>query len=208
MVNNRRDGCDLVAACSADDINRVKSLLESGADPNKRCNERDGETPLLAVASKCGKNAAKICELLVTAGGDPNSQGEFGETPLMSACAVGGKRGDVCALALLRLGADPNVVRPDKSYALLRAAQGSGVEVVRAMVEAGALVDGPDGARITPLHRAAENGRSKTVKMLLQLGANVELKCKLKWALGKTAAEIAEANGEAEIAKMLRGGSR
>jgi hypothetical protein len=83
------------------DAERVKKLLEEGADPNIR--DGDGNTPLHFAASK---GCAEVARLLLEHGADPNAQDKSGETPLHVAASMG--HVDVVRL-LLERGADPSI---------------------------------------------------------------------------------------------------
>jgi len=82
-------------------VERVKELLEKGADPNTQ--DEKGRTPLYWAASE---GHVDVVRLLLERGVDPNTQDEFGDTPLHEAAYKG--RVDVVELLLVR-GADPNV---------------------------------------------------------------------------------------------------
>jgi len=87
------------------DAERIKKLLEEGADPNIR--DGDGNTPLYFAASK---GCAEVARLLLEHGADPNAQDKNGETPLHVAAFNG--HVDVVRL-LLEHGADPTVKNKD-----------------------------------------------------------------------------------------------
>jgi hypothetical protein len=87
------------------DAERIKKLLEEGADPNIR--DGDGNTPLHFAASK---GCAEVARLLLEHGADPNAQDKNGETPLHVAAFNG--HVDVVRL-LLEHRADPTVKNKD-----------------------------------------------------------------------------------------------
>jgi hypothetical protein len=83
-------------------------------------------------------------------------------------------------------GADPNGEASSGMSILRRAAQSSGIETLRALLDAGALVDGPlseRGVKPTPLGEAARRGRLDAVELLISRGANVNA----TWGAGLTA---------------------
>src|SRR5450755_3836177 len=83
------------------DLARLKSLLDSGADPNRR--DGNGNSPLLeAVAAR----KAAAARALVAAGANPNLTSVGGRTPLIEA-AIGG-RVEIARL-LIAAGADLNI---------------------------------------------------------------------------------------------------
>src|ERR1019366_421430 len=83
------------------DLARLKSLLDSGADPNRR--DGNGNSPLLE-ALAAGQAAA--ARALVAAGANPNLASSGGRTPLIAA-AIGG-RVEIARL-LIAAGADLNI---------------------------------------------------------------------------------------------------
>jgi hypothetical protein len=83
------------------DLARLRSLLYSGADPNRR--DGNGNTPLLEAVAAGQAAAARD---LVTAGANPNLASSGGRTPLIEA-AIGG-RVEIARL-LIAAGADLNI---------------------------------------------------------------------------------------------------
>ena len=67
------------------DLTRLKSLLDSGADPNRR--DANGSTPLIEAVAGGQAAAARA---LVAAGANPNLTSTGGRTPLIEA-AIGGR---------------------------------------------------------------------------------------------------------------------
>jgi ankyrin repeat protein len=92
---------ELHIAAYEGDVERVKKLLEKGANPNIQ--DEVGRTPLRNAAFK---GHVDVVKLLLEHGADPNIQNEYGDTPLHMAVYWG--RVDVVKL-LLEYGADPTV---------------------------------------------------------------------------------------------------
>lgn len=168
---------------------QVQALLADGADPN----ERDGEerTPLMQ-ALRNVDHAEAIVELLLAAGADPHARNVYGTSVLMYAAAYHAPGVHV----FLALGADPNA-RSDFRTALHSAVQYRDPDVVRALLEAGAVVDAlivaPDEAwdGVTPLMLAAAfSDHPEVVDLLLDAGADATLTS----TRGATAILLAEAN--------------
>ncbi|MCA1959867.1 MAG: ankyrin repeat domain-containing protein [Desulfomonile sp.] len=68
---------NLFASCEAGDVDRIKSLLDRGADVNAR--NRNGETPLMVAAGLLYPDAVR---LLIARGADVNAETGGGETAL------------------------------------------------------------------------------------------------------------------------------
>ena len=92
---------DLFVAVRADDIGKVRSLIESGVDPN--CVNEDGDTPLHIAA----KNGNEACVRVFLKKVNLNQGNKWGNTPLHFATDGGCVS---CVELLLKEGADPNCV--------------------------------------------------------------------------------------------------
>ena len=128
----------------------IKTLLEAGADPNARDNK--GNTPLHWAVF--GGHAEAVTALLEP-GVDLNARDSDGATPLKSAAYWGRSKS---VKILLEAGADPNP--RDDDWTPLHWATSMDARAVR---------DSPD---TTPMERAAYWDRSKSVKILLEAGAD------------------------------------
>lgn len=108
---------------------------------------------------------------LVASGNDwPAAEAEPAQTELMRAASAG----DLGATkAALLAGARVNARNAWGSTAVLLAAQQGQVDVVRALLRAGAVADGRGGA-MTPLAAAALGGHTELVKLLLANGASTD----------------------------------
>lgn len=107
---------------------------------------------------------------------------------------------------LLDRGAEVNVtannsmkVRPIHSAAAFRD-EGRGLEMVTALVEAGAELNVAQEGGWTPLHQAAAHGEARLVEYLLRHGADPAARS----ADGRLPADMAEGSGHAEAAAALR----
>jgi len=99
---------ELIEAVEEGDVERVRGLLERGADPDAR--DEDGRTPLYIAAAN---GSVEVARLLLKHGADVNARAIDGSTPLHLAVAFGHL--DVAEL-LLERGADVNAGnrgRPD-----------------------------------------------------------------------------------------------
>jgi len=88
-------------AARTGDLASLRSLLDSGADPNQR--DANGERPLLVAVAAGQLDAARM---LIAAGAKPNLPSSSGRTPLIEA-SLGGRIEFV--RLLLSAGADPNI---------------------------------------------------------------------------------------------------
>ena len=125
-------------------------------------------------------------------------------TPLIYACSRGKVRGSKIVLRLIMAGANVSYVRKaDDITAFKFAVEDCQLEVIKALVKAGADVNGSSETDITPLMLAARANNIDTIKALIENGANPLLKCKLSWAEGLTAQELAELEKRKKAAAYL-----
>ncbi|KAI0406509.1 ankyrin repeat-containing domain protein [Xylaria palmicola] len=140
----------------------VSYLLGQGADPNMYGSDlAHKEGPLLRACRDCDYTIAKM---LIDHGADINcdSLSGFG-TPLMAACLPYSDHPedtDKLALHLLALGVDVNAKSRYVGSALAAAALSSRPQVVRALLDKGAVCDTQDELRRRPIHFAAINGEA------------------------------------------------
>ena len=74
-----------------------------------------------------------------------------------------------------------------------------------ALLEGGAAVDAVNNLGATALVFAATTAQPRCVRLLLEAGADATLRATGGDYEGKTALEMAELGGEAEVAALLRG---
>jgi hypothetical protein len=77
LAGCRDRNADLFAACQAGDVDRIKILLDRGADVNAR--NRNGETPIMVAAGLLYPDAVR---LLIARGADVNAENSRGDTAL------------------------------------------------------------------------------------------------------------------------------
>jgi ankyrin repeat protein len=155
---------------SAERIALTKLLLDAKADPNATNDaENYVHNPPLMVCD------SDVVDLLVAAGADSKYRGFDGHTPL-HAIAEKEHAGDAIAL-LVKNGADPNATGTDLislktgTTALHVAAAHGRLENVRALVSAGAIVNGKNAEGRTPKDLAAEKLHWAVVDWLGKLSA-------------------------------------
>jgi len=148
----------------------VRLLLENGADPNAPSN--DGMTPLAWAAQQ---GYEEIVRLLLDKGADPSLKDDEDSTPLLWA-ACRGK--DAVVEQLLGLdGVDPNAPSNDGSTPLCWAAcRGYDAVVKQLLAIDGVDINAPSNDGITPLAWAAQRGYEEVVMLLLENGADPNIK--------------------------------
>lgn len=178
----------------------MKKLLSDGVDVNEPGS--DGDTALHVAAKTYRVNAVK---LLLEENPKLNRTNENHLTPLMVACSRGAKSGSRIAMLLIEAGADVRYVRKsDEMTALMFAVKRCAPDVIQALIDHGARIDGPRGSAQTPLMLAARANNVDSLKVLVRNGANITRKCKLRWAENRTAEGLAEMERRTKALRFLR----
>ena len=166
---------DLVWAAHAGELDKVKQLIEAGADPNSR--EAGGMGALLNFHPQ-------VTKYLLEQGANPDLQSNENILPVL--VGVAGFN-TPCVKLMLDAGADPNIASDHNGEtALHHAAATSDVELVQMLLDAGANPNRRTrpgmktytmwrDARVrgeTPLHRAAAFGSTEVIQLLLDAGAD------------------------------------
>src|SRR5579883_331789 len=203
---NQRDSkgwSPLVTAAGRGQREIVEALLTAGASPNST-EQYQTNSGLIAAASS---GHVEVVRLVIESGADVNYLNKLGRSALMQA-AQGADEGhrEVVHL-LLRGGAD--VERAGNlSTPLMDASRRGSPAVVRALLAAGAAVN-----RVTKigtaLIQAIEQNRADNVAVLLAGGADPTVPAPVDYSwnpryAGKSPLEIATANGQAPISRLLR----
>ncbi|XP_022778482.1 26S proteasome non-ATPase regulatory subunit 10-like isoform X1 [Stylophora pistillata] len=159
----------------------VKHLLDLGVPTD---NKDDAQWTPLMIAASAGRDT--IVYMLISIGADVNSKNEGGQTPLHYAASRNRYEVMHCSHHGLT--------------SLLPNQQLIGREIAELLLQSGAYVDVQDKtSAATPLHRAASQGHSKIVKLLLNHNAS----CNIQDAEGNTALHMACEEDRAEIAVTL-----
>jgi uncharacterized protein len=174
----------LVFAVQKGDARTVSELIQAGLSPNYAV--RGQSVLLIAVAGA----KTKAADLLLDSGADPKAADNTGNAPLLIASLAGNL--DLVKM-LLQKGADPNVrtapapaapagagggggrfAAPGQLSSLFFAAQGHHVDVMRALVAAGAdpKLRPEDGS--TLLMAAASSGHVESVKYAFELDPDIK----------------------------------
>lgn len=179
------------------DSEMITFLLERGANPNQL--DQDGWTPLLHAAFR---NHVPSVEALVKGGANMEIAAPSGVTPLAIAIMEGQF---FAASALMDAGAKPDepagaealtplmivATQPLKKGRAARFNQGaSSVDIARRLIESGANVNARSSKGVTPLMIAAAHNNPPLIGLLLQAGADPDVKT----PGGQTALDIAKAN--------------
>ncbi len=153
----------LFDAARAGDLPRLKALLKPGVEVDVR--DAFGETPLMVAAVSADERAM---ELLIAAGADVNARSQAGVTPLMRAATVESK-----VRLLVRHHAEVKARSGLGHTPLALAARRPGNSATVAfLLGQGADVHSTNVFGTTPLVAAAAAGDLRTVRLLLDRGAN------------------------------------
>ena len=215
----------LVHAAMNGRLERVKSLVEKGADVNAAGSF--GRTPLMVAASHGHMPVAKF---LLEKGADVNAKTKGGGSALKEALRNADGVGDQVSVAKLLKdhGAKPTILETaafigdmeavkrfleadvdlnvkgtrQEPSPLMAAALGGQCEVVKLLLERGANIETKDEYGNTPLIKAAATGQVDVIKLLLAQGANVNARNVHR----KTTIEKAAWWGHADAVKALADG--
>ena len=159
----------LAKAVNTGDVQAVRALIKSGTDVN--ATSGDGSTPLLWAAHTSNLDIARA---LVAAKANVDVPNDYGVTPLLEAS----RNGDAAMVdLLLRAGANPTKAHPEGETPLLSASRAGSVATVRLLLARGADVNAAETfQQTTPLMWAAAEGHLEVVDLLLEAGANPDLR--------------------------------
>lgn len=191
---------ELWAAARKDFRDRVRLLVEHGADVNAR-GLRDGRTPYEA-ALLAGNG--EVAEYLLANGAERVS---LSPDAAFAAACVSGRRAEALALLAERPGLKESLGPHGRVALVHRAVEAGRAEGVRLMAELGfeiAAMTSHDGVGVnlaaTPMHNAAWLGNLALVKLLLSLGADPTVRDPNYQG---TPRDWAEHNGQTEVAEYL-----
>jgi ankyrin repeat protein len=153
----------LQRAAAAGDIEKIKSLLATGVDVNKRA--KNGAS-LLHITLLQGHEAAAA--LLISKGADTHAMMTDGTTPLHFAVLRNCK---IIAKFLLDDGVDVNALGTNLGSPLHIAANTGQMEIAEMLIEKGADVNIKNERGMTPLAFAKQKGSRAMLELLEKYGA-------------------------------------
>ncbi len=176
---------ELLGAIQGDETEKVRSLLEKGADPNRRLGEENDSAYPIHLAA--GEGTRETVQALLGGGTDPFVEDEYGRTPLHRAVEEEISEEDPTGAKvklLLDEGLDPDAQQTESKgleggegdTPLHKAAAQGTRETVQALLDGDADPFAQDGYGRTPLHRAAaaeadeQDSTGAKVKLLLSEG--------------------------------------
>jgi ankyrin repeat protein len=182
---------DFAKAAKFDDASEVKSLLKKGINPNIL--DANG-SPMLVLAIR--EKSPKVIDVLLSDKNiDVDLSDKNGETPLMMA-SIDGNLSLVKTLVIGHKAQLDHIGWTPLHYAC---AKGQ-LEVAQFLIANGAIVDSMSLGNTTPLMMAVQSGNEQVVKLLLDKGADLQLRN----SQGLTAIDIADIYDKAWIGEGLR----
>ena len=182
---------DFVKAAKFDDVSTVKSLIKQGISPNL---VDENGNPMLVLAIK--DHSYQVIDLLLSSKGmDVDLSNKQGETPLMLA-SINGELPMVKTLILKNKAQIDHIGWTPLHYACAK----GHLDVASFLIANGANVNALSLGGTTPLMMAVQSGNELLVKLLLDKGADLQIRN----AEGITAIDIADIYNKPEISQGLR----
>jgi ankyrin repeat protein len=193
----------LLGAVEKGQANRVKKLLEEGADPNAK--DAKGETALMKAAALGHVTVIKILFASAKALVEVDEMDEDSQTAFMKAAQNG--HNDVLQVLMAKM-ADVNAKDSQGETALMHAAVRGHSDTVRYLLyTAKADVNAKNTKGVTALMKAAGRGYEGSVKAILgtaRANALVSVEVNSRDKEGKTALKYASDAGHKEVAELLQ----
>lgn len=158
---------ELIAACQAGKLEKVKKLLADGALANAA--DELGQRPLIAAVAG---GHAEIVRLLLQAGASPRVKGPQGFHPLTLAAGSGQQ---FVVRLLLQAGADINARSDNRASALHEAIRFDQSEIIPILLAANPYPESFDREGLHPLALAAALGKLPALRTLLETGLDPDL---------------------------------
>ena len=196
-----QDGIDLTWAVLYQDLDKVKQLIEAGADINYQEESQGATALIMAVQYKF----VDISRYLIEKGADLSIRAKTGHTALMAGAVSSEELFDL----LVSKGADMSVKLEDGTSAFTLSITGVlseyiGLGIAKKLLDHGTDVDEAANSGSTEgytcLIMAAGNQRPDIVQFLIDEGANVNAKA----GDGTTPLSIAEKRDDPEMVALLK----
>ncbi|MBU3640406.1 ankyrin repeat domain-containing protein [Polynucleobacter sp. Fuers-14] len=158
---------DFAKAAKFNDVSTIRSLVSKGVSPNSI--DSKGEL-MLNLAIK-DKSEDVITFLVANKATDVDISNKFGETPLMIA-SIEGNLPLVKSLIQVQKAQLNHIGWTPLHYACSR----GHLEVAQYLLANGAFVDAPSPGNTTPLMMAVQSGNEALVKLLLDKGADLQVR--------------------------------
>ncbi|GAA5815946.1 hypothetical protein MFLAVUS_009465 [Mucor flavus] len=181
----------IFSSTSSGSLQKVKELIERGANVNHRDNA--GWAPLHEAALK---GQYEIAKYLIESGASVNVRGFEDDTPLHDACSFG--YANIVQL-LVDSGADVYALNTDKKRPIDLCEDKTCIEILEAKMKELDKLAARDTKGQTSLHRACSDGNIANLNQLLSAGANTNATDVLGW----TPLHCAAKYGQLELAKLL-----
>ena len=167
LAQSDGDIADFAKAAKFNDVSTVRSLVSKGVNPNSL--DAKGEL-MLNLAIK-DKSEDVITFLLTNKTTDVDISNKFGETPLMIA-SIEGNLPLVKSLIQVQKAQINHIGWTPLHYA---SAKGH-LEIAQYLLTNGAIVDALSPGNTTPLMMAVQSGNDALVKLLLDKGADLQVR--------------------------------
>ncbi|MFZ6861027.1 ankyrin repeat domain-containing protein [Undibacterium sp. Ji67W] len=182
---------DFIFAVKFNDVTTVRSLLQRGMDPNSVDTLRGESALMIAIREK----SMKVVDTLLSASDIKLEQhARNGDTALMLASFLGNVE---AVKKLIAAGAEVN--QPGWAAVHYAAASGN-VETLSLLLEHAAYIDSESPNKTTPLMMALNFGMYDTAKMLIDAGADINLKNDA----GMTALDFANKSERNDLISLLK----